>query len=77
MDLQEKVRTLIAEHFDIDINQVTLEASFVDDIGADSLETVELVMKFEDVFDIDIPDEDAANINVVKDAIDYLVKKVK
>ncbi|MBN2384900.1 acyl carrier protein [bacterium] len=76
MELQEKAMDLIARQLDVDRNQVTLEASFSDDLGADSLDTVELIMAFEEEFDIEIPDSDAEQIKTVKDAIDYLTKVV-
>jgi len=71
---EEKIIELIAESLDIDLETVTLEASFQDDLGADSLDTVELVMAFEEEFDIEIPDEEAEKIRTVKDAIDYVNK---
>ncbi|GIX05919.1 MAG: acyl carrier protein [Candidatus Poribacteria bacterium] len=71
-DLEQKVREIIARELSVDIEQVTPEASFMDDLGADSLDTVELVMAFEEAFGIEIPDEDAEKIRTVQDAIDYL-----
>jgi acyl carrier protein len=71
----EKVKQIIVEQLGVDEGQVDLTASFVDDLGADSLDIVELVMKFEEDFELDIPDEDAENIKTVKDAIDYIEKK--
>lgn len=73
---ESRVLDIIAEQLQIDREQVTLEASFVDDLGADSLDTVELVMALEEEFDIEIPDEDAEKIRTVKDAIDYLKEHV-
>lgn len=69
---EAKVMDIIAEQLQIDREQVTLEASFVDDLGADSLDTVELVMALEEEFDVEIPDEDAEKIRTVKDAISYM-----
>ena len=68
----ERVKEIIAEQLGVDENQVTPEASFIDDLGADSLDTVELVMAFEEEFDIEIPDEDAEKIRTVKDITKYL-----
>jgi acyl carrier protein len=73
--VEEKVRELIAKQLGVDINQVTPEATFVDDLGADSLDTVELVMAFEETFGVEIPDEDAEKIVKVQDAIDYIKQK--
>ena len=71
----DKVKQIIVEQLGVDEAQVDPSASFVDDLGADSLDIVELVMKFEEDFELDIPDEDAENIKTVKDAIDYIEKK--
>jgi acyl carrier protein len=71
----DKVKQIIVEQLGVDEGQVDPTASFVDDLGADSLDIVELVMKFEEDFELDIPDEDAENIKTVKDAIDYIEKK--
>ena len=68
----EKVKQIIVEQLGVDESQVDATASFVDDLGADSLDIVELVMAFEEAFDIEIPDEDAEKIKTVKDAIDYV-----
>ncbi|MBD03740.1 MAG: acyl carrier protein [Candidatus Latescibacterota bacterium] len=70
--IEERVRDLIVEQLGVNAEQVTTDASFVDDLGADSLDTVELVMAFEEEFGIDIPDEDAEKMGSVKDAIAYL-----
>ncbi len=70
--IEERVRDLIVEQLGVNAEQVTTDASFVDDLGADSLDTVELVMAFEEEFGIDIPDEDAEKMGSVKDAISYL-----
>ena len=74
MAVEEKVKSIIVEQLGVDTNEVTPEASFVDDLGADSLDTVELVMAFEEEFNIQIPDEDAEKIQKVKDAYDYIEK---
>src|SRR5579859_6668633 len=75
--VEQKVKQIIVEQLGVDENQVDNTASFVDDLGADSLDIVELVMAFEEAFDIDIPDEDAEKIVTVKDAIDYIENKKK
>ena len=72
--IQDRVKAKIVEQLGVDAAQVTPEASFVDDLGADSLDTVELVMAFEEEFNIQIPDEDAEKIQKVKDAYDYIEK---
>ena len=75
--VDEKVKQIVVEQLGVDEAEVTPSASFVDDLGADSLDTVELVMAFEEAFDIEIPDEDAEKIKTVKDAIDYIDKHAK
>jgi len=70
--VDERVKQIIVEQLGVDEGEVTANASFVDDLGADSLDTVELVMAFEEAFDIEIPDEQAEKIRTVKDAIDYI-----
>jgi acyl carrier protein len=70
--IEERVVEIVAEQMGVDKAQVTRETSFVNDLGADSLDTVELVMEFEDEFDISIPDEDAEKIQTVGQAIDYV-----
>jgi len=75
--VDEKVKQIIVEQLGVDEGEVTNNASFVDDLGADSLDTVELVMAFEEAFDIEIPDEDAEKIRTVQDAIDYIGKHAK
>jgi acyl carrier protein len=74
MSVEEKVKSIIVEQLGVDANEVTSEASFVDDLGADSLDTVELVMAFEEAFNIEIPDEAAEKIQKVKDAVAYIEK---
>jgi acyl carrier protein len=71
-----KVKQIIAEKLGVSEDKITPTASFVDDLGADSLDQVELIMAFEDGFDIEIPDEDAEKLRTVKDALDYLQKKL-
>jgi len=71
-ELEEKVMQIIAEQLGVDVAEVTPEASFVDDLGADSLDTVELVMALEEEFGIEIPDEEAEKIASVSDAISYI-----
>jgi len=75
MSVEQKVKQIIVEQLGVDEAQVDSSASFVDDLGADSLDIVELVMAFEEDFEMDIPDEDAAKITTVKDAIDYIEAK--
>ncbi|HEV2964994.1 MAG TPA: acyl carrier protein [Candidatus Angelobacter sp.] len=75
--VEEKVKQIIVEQLGVDEGEVTPTASFVDDLGADSLDTVELVMAFEEAFDIEIPDEEAEKIRTVKDAIEYIDKHGK
>lgn len=77
MAVAEKVKQIIVEQLGVDEGQVDSTASFVDDLGADSLDIVELVMAFEEAFDLDIPDEDAEQIRTVKNAIDYIEAKKK
>lgn len=73
----EKVKQIIVEQLGVDEGEVTASASFQDDLGADSLDIVELVMAFEEAFEIEIPDEDAEKIKTVKDAIDYVTAHAK
>ena len=75
--VDEKVKQIIVEQLGVDEGEVTSSASFVDDLSADSLDTVELVMAFEEAFDIEIPDEDAEKIRTVQDAVDYIGKHAK
>jgi len=73
---ETKVKQIIAEKLGVSEDKVTTNASFIDDLGADSLDQVELIMAFEDAFEIEIPDEDAEKLRTVKDAVDYLANKV-
>jgi acyl carrier protein len=73
--IETKVRKIIVDQLDVAEDEAVSGASFVDDLGADSLDTVEMVMAFEEEFNIEIPDEDAEGIKTVKDAIDYIEKK--
>jgi acyl carrier protein len=74
--VEARVKEIIAEQLGVEIDEVTSEASFVDDLGADSLDTVELVMAFEEEFSIEIPDEEAEKIVTVNAAIDYIKDRV-
>ena len=76
MAVADKVKSIIVEQLGVDEEEVTPDASFVDDLGADSLDTVELVMAFEKEFDIDIPDEEAEKLRTVGDALKYLHEKL-
>ena len=76
-DLEEKVKEIIAKELGVEREKLTDDASFMEDLGADSLDTVELVMEFEKEFNIDIPDEDAEKLRTVGDAMNYLKTKVK
>ena len=73
---EERVKEIIVEQLGVDAAAVTPEASFVDDLGADSLDTVELVMAFEEEFDLEIPDEEAENLTTVGRSLDYLKSKL-
>lgn len=77
MAIEEKVKQIIVDQLGVNAEEVTDEASFIDDLGADSLDTVELVMALEEEFDIEIPDEDAEKITKVKEAIEYIKKHSK
>ena len=72
MSIEVKVKEIIVQQLGVDAEKVNLEASFVDDLGADSLDVVELVMAFEEEFDVEIPDEAAEKIGKVKDAVEFL-----
>jgi acyl carrier protein len=75
-EIKEKVKAAVVDKLGVEESKVTDEASFINDLGADSLDTVELVMKFEEEFDIKIPDEDAEKIQKVGDAVKYIQEKV-
>ena len=77
MAVDGKVKKIIVDQLGVSEDEVKNEASFVDDLGADSLDTVEMVMAFEEEFSIEIPDEDAEKIKTVQDAYDYVGKKAK
>jgi acyl carrier protein len=76
MSVEDKVKNIIVEQLGVDMEAVTPEASFIDDLGADSLDIVELVMTMEEEFDLEIPDEDAEKIKSVNDVINYIKTKV-
>jgi acyl carrier protein len=75
-NMEDKVKDIIVEELGVERDKLTPEASFMDDLGADSLDTVELVMAFEKEFDVDIPDEDAEKLRTVGDAMKYLHEKI-
>jgi acyl carrier protein len=75
--VEDKIRKIICEQLDVPEKDVVPEASFVDDLGADSLDQVELIMAMEEEFDVSIPDEDAEKIATVQDAIDYIRKAIE
>ena len=75
-NVAEKIKQIVTEQLGVDEGEVTPTASFVDDLGADSLDTVELVMAFEEAFEIEIPDEEAEKIRTVQDAVTYVEKKL-
>lgn len=75
MAIEDKVKRIIVDQLGVDEAEVTPEASFIEDLGADSLDTVELVMALEEEFDIEIPDEHAEKIVTVKDAIEYIKER--
>ncbi|HXL02028.1 MAG TPA: acyl carrier protein [Candidatus Atribacteria bacterium] len=77
MDIFSKVKEIVVEQLGVDEEDVTLDASFIDDLGADSLDIVELIMAFEEEFDIEIPDEDAEKITTVGEAIEYIESKIE
>ena len=72
---EEKVKKIVMEHLGIEENKISLDSKFIDDLGADSLDTVELVMAFEEQFDIEIPDDAAETILTVQNAVDFINNK--
>lgn len=76
MSTFERIKKIIVEQLDVDANEVTPEASFTEDLGADSLDVVELIMALEEEFNIEIPDEDAEGIRTVQEAVDYIDRKL-
>lgn len=74
---EQKIKDIIVEKLGVNASEVTEKTSFVDDLGADSLDTVELIMAFEEEFGIEIPDEDAEKIRTVGEAIEYINKKIR
>ena len=77
MNISERVKEIIVKHLEVDAEKVTDNASFIDDLKADSLDTVELIMEFEDVFGCEIPDDAAEKLRTVKDVIAYIEEKTK
>lgn len=77
MNIEEKAREIISKQLGVDQNEIKLEASFTDDLGADSLDIVELVMAFEETFQVEIPDDDAEKLSTVKDVVEYISRKVQ
>ncbi len=72
MSIEDKMKLIVADKLSVDVSEVVQEAAFVDDLGADSLDLVELIMSMEEEFDIEISDDDAEKLVTVKDAIDYI-----
>ena len=77
MSVEERVKSIIVEQLGVDADEVQPEASFVEDLGADSLDTVELIMAFEEEFGVEISDDEAEKIRKVKDAVEYIEKHTK
>ena len=75
-DNYEKMKEIIIHKLGVDENKITKEAKFVDDLGADSLDTVEIIMDFEEEFDVEIPDEDAEQLTTIQSALDYINNKL-
>ena len=75
MDVFEKVKEITVEQLEVDADSVTMDASFIDDLEADSLDIVELMMELEEIFDIEIPDEDAEKISTIGDAVEYIKER--
>jgi len=76
-DVEARVKSIVAEQLGVDAEKITNESSFIDDLGADSLDTVELVMALEEEFDTEIPDEEAEKITTIQQAIDYIMEHIK
>lgn len=76
-DVAERVKAIIIEHLGVDAEKVKPEASFIEDLGADSLDTVELVMAFEEAFSVEIPDDESEKIQTVADAVNFLTKQLE
>jgi acyl carrier protein len=77
MSVEDRVKSIIVEQLGVDAEEVQSEASFVEDLGADSLDTVELIMAFEEEFGVEISDDDAEKIRKVRDAVEYIDKRAK
>ncbi len=77
MEIADKVKEIISQQLDVDLDALKPEVAFTDDLGADSLATVELVLAFEEEFDVDIPDEDTEQIRTVGDAVKYITERTK
>lgn len=75
MSVEKKIKEIIMNQLDLDEKEITSEAAFIDDLGADSLDVVEMVMAMEEAFDLEIPDEDVENITIVQDVIDYIKQR--
>ncbi len=75
MSIEEKIKEIIVEQLDVDAAEVKSDSQFIEDLGADSLDTAELVMAFEEEFDLEIPDDDAEKIQKVSDAVNYITAK--
>ncbi len=73
----DKIKEIIVDKLGVEDSKITMEANFIDDLGADSLDTVELIMQFEEDFNIEIPDEDAETLRSVSQAVDYITNKLK
>ncbi len=75
MSVEQKVKEIIAKELKLDEKEITPEANFIDDLGANSLDVVEIIMAMEEAFDLEIPDDDVENITIVRDVIDYIKQK--
>lgn len=76
-DIEQRVKAIIAKNLDVDVNDIKPESSFINDLGADSLAIVELVLALEEEFDLDIPDEETEKIRNVQDAVNYIVQNTR